>query len=173
MVNKVEPVFLSGAECEAWMGKLLAGGGTDNRSVGCIACERCGRCSECTFCTGSAGLARCHYCAQCHDCTDCAHCRGCRFCLGCQHCIDCERCMGSAYLVRSVGCSGCNYCFGCVGLSRRDFFILNKPYDPAPHFATLAPLARELRIVTPSGPSANASVAPDSRVQESATAPSG
>jgi len=57
--------------------------------------------------------------------------------------------MGSAYLVRSVGCSGCTYCFGCVGLSRRDFFILNKPYDRVMYFAIVSRLARELRIETP------------------------
>jgi len=57
--------------------------------------------------------------------------------------------MGSAYLVRSVGCSGCNYCFGCVGLSRRDFHILNKPYARATYFATVSRLARELRIEIP------------------------
>jgi len=51
--------------------------------------------------------------------------------------------------VRSVGCSGCTYCFGCVGLSRRDFYILNEPYDRAAYFETTARLVRDLRLVLP------------------------
>ena len=58
-------------------------------------------------------------------------------------------CVGSAYLVRSTGCTGCTYCFGCVGLSRRDFCILNEPYDRATYFEITARLARELRIALP------------------------
>jgi hypothetical protein len=60
-----------------------------------------------------------------------------------------EGCVGSAYLVRSTSCSGCNYCFGCVGLSRRDFCVLNEPYDRATYFELTARLARELSISLP------------------------
>jgi hypothetical protein len=42
--------------------------------------------------------------------------------------------------------SDCTYCFGCVGLSHRDFFILNEPYERAAYFETTARLARELGI---------------------------
>jgi hypothetical protein len=54
--------------------------------------------------------------------------------------------VASAYLVRSVGCSGCTYCFGCVGLSRKDFHILNVPYERQEYFAKIAELRRMLRI---------------------------
>jgi hypothetical protein len=139
---------MTGAEFEAAFRKLMSGAArADN--VGCLACDRCERCSECTFCVASKGLSRCHYCEACADCTDSAHCVRCSGCLACQHCVDSERCTGSAYLVRSVACSGCNYCFGCVGLGRRDFHILNEPYDRATYFETAARLARELRIVLP------------------------
>ncbi len=57
--------------------------------------------------------------------------------------------MGSSYLVRSVGCSECTYGFGCVGLTGRDFCILNEPYDRATYFAVVARLAGELRIALP------------------------
>jgi hypothetical protein len=63
--------------------------------------------------------------------------------------VDSERCVGSAYLVRSVGCNGCTYCFGCVGLSKRDFHVLNERYDRAAYFELTARLARELRIALP------------------------
>jgi hypothetical protein len=51
--------------------------------------------------------------------------------------------------VRSAACVGCAYCFGCVGLSRRDFHILNEPYDRATYFELSGRLARELRIDLP------------------------
>jgi len=54
--------------------------------------------------------------------------------------------VGSAYLVRCVGLSGCTYCFGCVGLSKKDFHILNEPYDRKTYFDIVAKLSRELRI---------------------------
>jgi hypothetical protein len=41
---------------------------------------------------------------------------------------------------------GCNYCFGCVGLSNKDFHILNEPYDRSTYFETVARLSRALRI---------------------------
>jgi hypothetical protein len=63
--------------------------------------------------------------------------------------VESERCVGSAYLVRSVGCSGCTYCFGCVGLSKRDYFILNERYEKAAYFEMIARLGRDLRIVLP------------------------
>jgi hypothetical protein len=63
--------------------------------------------------------------------------------------VSSENCVASAYLVRSTGCTSCNYCFGCVGLSRRDFCILNEPYDRATYFEIANRLARELHIRMP------------------------
>ena len=140
---------MTGPEFEAALRKLVSGATRTSANVACVGCERCERCSECTFCVGSKGLARCHYCDACSDCTDCAHCARSTGCLACQHCVESDRCIGCAYLVRSVGCSGCTYCFGCVGLSRRDFHILNEPYDRATYFETTARLARELRLALP------------------------
>ena len=57
--------------------------------------------------------------------------------------------MGSAYLVRSVDCTGCTYGFGCVGLSRKDFCILNVQCDRATYFEVASRLARELGLVLP------------------------
>jgi hypothetical protein len=140
---------MTGAEFEAAFRKLVSGAGRSTDNVGCLACDRCERCTDCTFCTGSRNLSRCQYCSSCEGCTDSSHCVGCTACLACQHCVESERCSGSAYLVRSVGCSGCTYCFGCVGLSRRDFHVLNEPYDRAEYFELTARLARELRIALP------------------------
>ena len=118
-------------------------------NLGCLACDGCHRCRECTFCVDSRGLARCHYCAGSQDCVDCSHCASCQACSSCQHCALTDTCVSCAYLVRSTGCTGCTYCFGCVGLSRRDFCILNEPYDRATYFAVTGRLARELGIGLP------------------------
>jgi hypothetical protein len=133
------------AEFEAAYRKLVAAAGRGTDNVSCLACEHCERCSESTFCNDSKGLTRCHYCESCSDCTDASHCARSTGCLACQHCTDCERCIGSAYLSRCVGCSGCNYCFGCVGLAKRDFHILNEPYERTAYFEMVAKLERELR----------------------------
>jgi hypothetical protein len=142
-----DPRTMSGVEFEAALLELAAGARTGN--IGCIDCEGCERCRDCTFCVDSTRLARCHYTVGCHGCVDCAHCSRCHDCSACQHCILSEACVGSAYLVRSTGCSGCTYCFGCVGLTRRDFCILNEPYDRATYFDLTVRLARELRIAMP------------------------
>jgi hypothetical protein len=137
---------VTGGEFEAALRRLLSKSGRASENVSCLACDQCERCSECTFCSLSKGLVRCHYCADCADCADCAHCVRSTGCLACQHCVETDRCIGGAYLVRSVGCIGCTYCFGCVGLSRRDFHVLNEPYDRATYFELTRRLARELRI---------------------------
>jgi hypothetical protein len=48
--------------------------------------------------------------------------------------------------VRCVGLSGCTYCFGCVGLSKKDFHILNEPYERQVYFEKVEGLRRALRI---------------------------
>jgi hypothetical protein len=66
--------------------------------------------------------------------------------IGCQHCIECDSCSSSSYLVRSTALTRSSYCFGCVGLSSRDYHILNEPYDRSTYFAILRRLTRELRL---------------------------
>jgi hypothetical protein len=40
--------------------------------------------------------------------------------------------------------SHCTYCLGCVGLSHKDFHILNQPYDRSAYFELSRQLLREL-----------------------------
>jgi hypothetical protein len=112
---------------------------------GCVECQRCTGCSACTFCADSQRLVRCHFCVRCASCTDSLHCRGSRNLIGCQHCSDCDACSHSSYLVRCLSLTSCQYCFGCVGLSGKDFHVLNEPYDRKAYFALTARLSRELR----------------------------
>jgi hypothetical protein len=134
------------SEFEAAFRALLADHARSTESSGSIACERCERATDCTFCVDCKQITRCHYCRDCIGCTECSHTTLSRDCIGCNHCHGCERCAQSAYLVRCVGCTGCNYCFGCVGLMRKDFHILNEPYDRDSYFQLTARLMRELGI---------------------------
>jgi hypothetical protein len=137
---------MTGTEFEAAFRKLLASEGNKRDSTGCIACERCVGATDSTFSVDCAQITRCHYCTKCERCTDCSHCSGSRDLNESSHCIDSERCSRSAQLVRCVGCVSCTYCFGCVGLARKDFHILNQPYDRTEYFAVVERLKRELRI---------------------------
>lgn len=134
------------AEFEAAFAELQRerAGAVDN--TGCIACTACERCVDCTFCKGSQGLVRCHYCTDSKGLFDCTHCHKSGDLLNCNHCVACERCTRSSYLVRSFDCDGCTYCFGCVGLSKKEFHILNKPYDKSSYFALSGKLMRELGL---------------------------
>lgn len=140
------------AEFEAAFADLVAerAGATEN--TGCIACTACERCVDCTFCKGSSGLIRSHYCTESAGLVDCTHCHKSRELLACNHCVASERCTRSSYLVRSVDCDGCTYCFGCVGLSRKDFHILNRPYDKSSYFAITSKLSRELGLTSGGAP---------------------
>lgn len=132
------------SEFESAFRKLLSAQGARRDNVGCIACERCTGATDSTFSVDCTQITRCHYCTKCERSTDCSHCTGCRDCTESSHCIDCERCSRSAQLVRCVDCVSCNYCFGCVGLSRKDFHILNQPYERGAYFEMVTRLQREL-----------------------------
>lgn len=113
-------------------------------NAGCVQCDRCEGCEACTFCSDSIRLKRCQYCVGCVDCSECSHCRGCRACLSCVHCVDCDGCRQSAYVTSSVDLVQCTYCFGCVGLVKKDFHILNEPYERRVYFAILAELSAQI-----------------------------
>ena len=134
-------------EFEARWKKLVAESARTTANVGCVGCERCERCTDCTFCGECKATTRSHYCTACEGLHRLlALRRDATACLACQHCIGVRALHGERVPVRCVGCSGCTYCFGCVGLVKRDFHILNEPYDRQEYFAIVAKLARELRI---------------------------
>jgi len=132
------------AEFEAAFRKLILSYDTGADNVDCVACDDSERCKECTFCRRSSHLVRCHYCVDSDRCIDCTHCHNCRDLLGCNHCKSSERCSRSAYLEQCLDCSDCHYCFGCVGLSGREFFILNEPYERSAYFKLTGELSRKL-----------------------------
>ncbi len=140
------PQALTRSEFDAELRRLLQAHEQRAENERCVACTACERCTDCTFCKGSKALVRCHYCVDSQRCVDSTHCRSSRDLVACNHCVACDRCAQSSYLVKSVDCTGCTYCFGCVGLSKKDFHILNQPYDRSTYFALTARLARELNL---------------------------
>ena len=137
---------MTGAELDAAFKRLLQAHESGKESVRCIECTGCERCTDSTFCRASKALVSCHYCVECDRCYASTHCRSSRDLLHCNHCVASDRCSHSSHLYRSVDCNGCSYCFGCVGLSKKDFHILNEPYDRSTYFALTARLIRELRL---------------------------
>jgi hypothetical protein len=136
---------MNGAEFEERLSKLARAHESATANVNCVACERSERCSDSTFLKDCKNVTRSNYCTSCVDCTECSHTSASTGCLSCSHCERCERCLSSAYLVRCIACIGCTYCFGCVGLSNKDFHILNEPYDRQAYFTRIAELRRSLR----------------------------
>lgn len=112
----------------------------------CVECRQCRACARSTFCRHSERLVGCHYCNECDNCTDCSHCRGSSRLVGCHHCVLSQDCTSSSYLIRCEALSNCNYCFGCVGLSGKDFHILNEPYNRQDYFELTRRLRSELRL---------------------------
>lgn len=112
----------------------------------CIECRSCTSCARSTFCLDSQRLVGCHYCARSKNCTDCSHCDSCQRLVGCHHCVSSSDCTASSYLIKCQALSNCTYCFGCVGLSGKDFHILNQKYERREYFEVSARLSRELRL---------------------------
>jgi hypothetical protein len=60
--------------------------------------------------------------------------------------VQSENCANSAYVYLSRNLADCTYCFGCVGLSKRDFYILNRPFSRTEYFELTRRLKRELNL---------------------------
>jgi hypothetical protein len=118
----------------------------DPGNPGSYACEGCERCANCMFCRDCDSCYQCTHCTRCHLCNNCSHCVECKQCHHCAYCVQSENCTGSAYVVLCRQLSDCTYCFGCVGLSKKDFHILNVPFPRAEYFKVVARLKSELGI---------------------------
>lgn len=131
----------------AW--RELQRANTRGTNTDCIRCERCTACTASTFCVDAKNLVRCHYCVQSERLVACTHCRSSQDLFGCTHCTACLRCQNSSYLTRCEDCTDCSYCFGCIGLSGKDFHILNVPYDRAAYFKRVSELTEALGMARP------------------------
>ena len=74
------------------------------------------------------------------------HCKACRRCHSSAYCQECTACSDSNYLVHCTDCFECDYCFGCVGLSKKEFHILNKKYSRGDYFRIVGELKKQLGL---------------------------
>ncbi len=118
----------------------------DPGNPGSYACKDCERCANCMFCKGCVGCYQCTHCIECDGCSNCSHCRQSKGCQSSAYLLQCESCTHSAYLVLSRNLSDCNYCFGCVGLSKKDFHILNVAFPRKEYFEITARLRKDLGL---------------------------
>ncbi|MFE8600994.1 caib/baif family protein [Archangium violaceum] len=118
----------------------------DPGNPGSYACEGCERCANCMFCKDCDSCYQCTHCTRCELCNNCSHCVDCKQCHNCAYCVQSENCTSSAYLVLCRNMSDSNYCFGSVGLSKKDFHILNVPFPRTEYFKQVKRLRAEMGI---------------------------
>jgi hypothetical protein len=128
------------SEFEAEYARLARELGAHEKNLGSFRSDDCVASLHCMFCGGCTHCYRCTHCQGCEACTGCGHCVRCVGCHDCSHCEDALACTHSAYLVRCSFCSDCNYCLGCVGLQKKEFHILNRPYTRSEYFALVKAL---------------------------------
>jgi hypothetical protein len=118
----------------------------DPGNPGSYACKECVRCANCMFCEGCEACYSSTHCIRCELCNNCTHCVDSKSLHGCAYCVQSENCTSSAYVVFSRNLSDCTYCFGCVGLSKKDFHILNVGFPRQVYFELTARLKKELGL---------------------------
>lgn len=146
--NQTPPSATAGLDKRAFTAELARLQKTlpERGNPGCFNVERCENCSHCQFSTGCKNCHRCSYSTQCTGCTHCTHIERSVDCHQSSHLVDSQRCVESHYLVLCQDCAECNYCFGCVGLVRKEFHILNQPYDRKTYFARVKALKAEMGL---------------------------
>ncbi len=109
----------------------------------------CTRCTNCVFCEDCDRCYRCSYSRGCSNSTNLTNCLSCSGCHHLSNSVECESCTNSAFVYMSRDLTECNYCFGCVGLSRKDFHILNERHDRSSYFKIVTQLTKTLRLPKP------------------------
>jgi hypothetical protein len=128
------------SEFDAELARLQRAFGAAEQNLGSFRSERCTGSVHCMFCEDCRNCYRCTHCKSCEATTGSGHCLRCVGCHDCSHCEDTIACTHSAYLVRCSFCTDSNYCFGCVGLAKKEFHILNRPYARSEYFAMVKAL---------------------------------
>lgn len=128
------------------LNRLAHGFTADAGNPGSYACKECLRCANCMFCNECTSCYTCTHCTRCELCNNCSHCVESKQLHGCAYCVQSENCTNSAYLVLCRNLSDCTYCFGCVGLTKKDFYILNTPFNRQEYFIVVGKLRKELGL---------------------------
>jgi hypothetical protein len=115
-------------------------------NVACTGSTKLERCTHCLFCHSLVNCYHCTHTVDSRESSFCVHAAECTYCHHCSYCTRCDHTTQSAYLIGCSWCSECTYCFGCVGLYKKDFHILNKPYARKEYFEIVQKLGRDLGI---------------------------
>ena len=110
------------------------------KSTGSYKSEQSVRCFDCMFTTSSKDCYRCTYCTACSDCAECTHCSDCSNTYASSYCVSSDHCTKSSYLIMSSHCHESVFCFGCVGLVKKEFHILNRPFKKDEYFKLIKQL---------------------------------
>lgn len=128
------------------LSKLTQSFSTDPGNPGSYACSGCQRCANCMFCDTCDSCYQCTHCTGCQLCNNSTHCVDSKSLHACAYCVQSENCTNSAYLTLSRNLSDCTYCFGCVGLNKKDFYILNTAFSRQEFFELTKKLKKELGL---------------------------
>jgi len=120
-------------------------------NVNCIGSHGCSQSVNCMFCNDCERCYKSTHSNRCKDSSFLTHCHDCQSCYSSAYCESSAHCINSNYLVNCTSCTECTYCFGCVGLERKDFHILNKPYGRQEYFKMVLGLRRELGLAAHKG----------------------
>ena len=128
------------------LGRLTNSFAADPGNPGSYACKDCVRCANCMFSIECEGCYGCTHCIRCELCNNCSHCVDSRSLNACAYSVQSENCANSAYVYFSRNLSDCTYCFGCVGMTKKDFHILNVGFSRTEYFELVLKLKRELGV---------------------------
>lgn len=112
----------------------------------CDYCNIVGSCKNCYLCFGSIESENCYYGNpfRCRDCCDCLLPRNSELCLECTDCnrlynsYRCQNCSDSQDLLYCLEVRNSHHCFASIGLNRKEYHILNKPYTKEQYFDFLS-----------------------------------
>jgi hypothetical protein len=144
-----EEIPLKKSDFERALRELVQSSKASRENPGSYKCEGSQRCYGCMMTTDSADCFGCTYCDACRECSECTHCKRCEGLHASSYCVDSRNCSNSSYLIMSEDCSDCVFCFGCVGLSKKEFHILNQKFRRDEYFAKLEKLEAEFGLKRP------------------------
>lgn len=147
MSTPAEEIPLSKRDFEAALAALKKEESARKDAPGSYQSTDCVRCFDCMFTTSSVDCFSCTYCNQCEACSDCTHCTGCTNVHGSSYCQKSTNCYKSSYMLVSHNCYECVFCFGCVGLRKKEFHILNKPFKRKVYFELVEQLKADRKSV--------------------------
>ncbi|MEK7528649.1 MAG: hypothetical protein AAB592_02700 [Patescibacteria group bacterium] len=112
-------------------------------SKNCFACFDINKCEDCMYMNNTI---------ECRDCMDCSNfyfdnelsyeCVAGTYCYNCNFCYSVFESQNMEYCEQ---CYNSSDCFGCIGLKRKQYYILNKPHSKEDYFKKKAEIIAALQ----------------------------